>query len=247
MKKVSILLSTILLIACLASAQTAAPTTFSVHEDIVKPSMDAKFRETMKKLKAACELHKTSFGWSTIAYDDNSYRHLAPLKSFSELEKNPFAELETKMGKEALGKIWADFDECIESHSDFVAMLMPNLSYLSPAAGENYRDIMYWYALPGKEAEAEATMVEWKKLYESKKAPNGFLIYKVMFGRESGGYAVVSWGKDRADADTKSQKTDELIGVEAGKLWAKTLTLTKKYNNKRGSVLPEFSYNGVYK
>ena len=140
------------------------------------PSKDVKYRETIKKLKAACEQHKTSFSWTAIGYNDNSYRFFSPLKSFADLDKNPFAELETKMGKEALGKLMADFDECLESHSDYVLALRPELSYLSPADGENYRDVTFWYALPGKEAEAESILGEWKKLYESKKATDGYVV-----------------------------------------------------------------------
>jgi len=240
-KSFAFLLMILLISASLVSAQTAS-TNLMVHEDIVKPSMDVKYREALKKLKAACELHKLSFSWNTIGLYDNSYRHFAPLKSFADLDKNPFADLEAKMGKEAFGKLMADFDECLESHSDFVLAQLTELSYLSPPVGENYRDITYWYALPGKEAEAESILGEWKKLYESKKATNGYTVNKVIFGREAY-YAIASWGKNAVDAATKAQKTQELLGEEGGKLWMRTQAISKKFYGKRAEVLPEFSYS----
>ncbi len=242
MKKSILLLLVIVFITRLGSAQTA-PIMYSVHEDIVKPSMNAKYRETVKKLKAACELHKLNFSWNSVAFDDGSFRHLSPIKGFAELEKNPFADLETKMGKEALGKLWAEFDECLESQSDFVMVTLPQFSYLSPTDADTHRDIMYWYPLPGKGAEAEAILAEWKKLYETKKTGDGYLVLRVAFGREQI-YSIVSWGKDAADVVAKSKKTWEIIGDEGYKLWLRTLAITKRHYSKRADMLPDFSYTG---
>src|SRR6187431_3102329 len=88
----------------LALAQT---NNFSIREEVVKPPMTIKFREAMKKLKTACEEAKLNFSWTTLALDDNTYSFIAPLNSMSDLDKNPFAGLETKFGKEGAAKIWA--------------------------------------------------------------------------------------------------------------------------------------------
>ncbi len=220
--------------------QSAAPAKFAIYEDIVKPSMDAQYKEGLKKLKAACDLHKADFSWTSVVYDDNTYAHLIPIKGFADLDKNMMAGLETKMGKEALGGIFTELEKCVESSSSFVATMLPDLSYLSPQTGENYRDIMFWEVLPGKEAEGEKLIMEWLNLYKSKNAPNGVLTYKVLFGRAPG-YAFVHWGKSPLDLETKSQKSNELFGEEAGKLWAKTMTMTKKYYHRKAWVLPDFS------
>jgi hypothetical protein len=237
----SILLASVLISATVIFAQTT-PMNFAVHEDIVKPSMDVKYRETMTRLKAACEQHKVNFSWTSFGYDDNSYVHLAPLKSFADLDKNPFADLETKMNKEELAKLFTDFDECLESHSDFVVAQQPVLSYLLPTESDIYRNVTFWQPLLGKDNEAEAIMGEWKKLYESKKATNGFLLFKVIYGREPG-YAIVSWGKNAGDEASKHQKTLELLGEDGNKLWLKTQAITKKIYSKRAELLPQFSYS----
>ena len=225
----------------LLAQQPAAPIKYAIYEDVVKPSMDATYKEALKKLKSACEQHKAGLSWSSAAFDDGSYSHLVPIKGLADLDKNMMADLESKMGKESLGAIFAELDKCVESQSSFAVSMLPNMSYMTPPAGENYRDLLFWQVLPGKEAEGEKIIMEWKKLHEDKKAPNGFVTYKVLFGREPG-YAFVSWGKNEVDLATKAQKTNELFGEEGGKLWAKTMAMTKKYYSKRAWVLPDFSH-----
>jgi predicted CopG family antitoxin len=239
MKKL-ISIGCIMIIATCALAQTA-PIMFGVFVDNVKPSMDANYREALKKLKSVCQQNKTNVNWNSVGFDDNSYAHLVPMKSFSDLDKNPWTELSAKIGKEAMANLWADLDKCVDEHSSYMMTKMPDLSYLAPVEGENYRDILFWYAESGKEAEAEKIIAEWKNLYESKKAAGGVITYKVIFGREPG-YAIVSWGKNEADLAAKNQKNNELFGEEAGKLWAKTMLITKKYYSKRAWVMPDFSY-----
>lgn len=189
MKKFTAIICFALFITVWAVAQDAAPR-FAIYEDQVKLSMGAPYKDALKKLKSACEQHKVSFSWTSVAHDDNSYIHLIPIKGFADLDRNMLGELETKMGKDALGGIFAEFDKCIESSTSYVAAMLPNLSYLSPPVGENYREILFWKHLPGKDAEAEKIIMEWKALHESKKAPGGVITYKVLFGAEPG-YAFV--------------------------------------------------------
>jgi hypothetical protein len=205
--------------------------------------MTAKFIEGMKKFKAACEEAKLPFGWTTIMFDDNSFIFVSPIANLSDLEKNPFAGLDTKIGKEATGKLWSEFDGCISSYGDHVVTRLGDVSYLSIPAGENARDITYWYVEPGKESEAMTIFTEWKKLYEAKKVLNGYGVYRTRLGQEFG-YAIVAWGKSQADIALKEERAKELLGKEAEVLYKRTLAITTKIYSKRGTVLPEYSYAG---
>jgi hypothetical protein len=60
-KLICLLMMTMVIPLGLLLAQTEL-LKYMVHEAIVKPSMDAKFNEAAKRLKAACESNKTSFG-----------------------------------------------------------------------------------------------------------------------------------------------------------------------------------------
>ena len=229
----------LILFGAMACAQTA-PQMFAVFHDNVKPSMNTQYRDALKKLKATCEQQKSPFYWTTIAFDDNSYSHLVPIKAFGDLDKNLMADLETKLGKEGIAGIFADFDKCLAESTSYIITSVPSMSYLTPAAGENFRDILFWYPIPGKDAEAEAIIKEWLDLYQSKKAPSGILTLKLIFGGEPG-YAFVGWGKNPVDLVTKENKSNELFSEAAGKLWERTLLITRRYENKRAWVLSDLS------
>jgi hypothetical protein len=231
----------ILLIAAYAVAQDA-PVRFMVLEDNVKPSMNAQYKEGLRKLKAACEENKIStMSWRTVWHDDYTYRHLIPIKGMADLDQDMTADLQAKMGKEAMGAIFTDLSRCVERQSSFVVSHLRDLSYMEPAPEENYRDVMFWQVLPDKEMEAQQIAMEWKKMHDSKKAVGGYAAYKIDFGEEPS-YIFVWWAKDDIDLATRSAKNRELFGAEGDSLWEKTLLITKKINSTRGWIMPEFSY-----
>jgi hypothetical protein len=241
MKKIVLVLFVAALMTTGAFSQQKAQR-YAVYEDQVKPSMNSKYWECMKKVKSNSVQHKLNGAWTSVGFDDNSYVHMVPITNFADLDKNMFADLETKMGKDAHHAMWSEFDQCIESSRSYIVTSLPELSYSSPSQGENFRDVLFWQIIPGQEKASEDLLKEWVKLYESKKVPGGFLTFKVLFGSEPG-YAIVSWGKNEAEAAAKAQKTRELLGEEGGKMWQKTLAITKKYYAKRGDILPDVSYS----
>lgn len=243
MKKIILMISVFLFVVTVAVSQQKAQR-YAVYEDQVKPSMNGKYWECMKKVKTNSAQHKLAAGWTSVGFDDNSFIHMVPIANFADLDKNMFADLEAKMGKEAHQAMWAEFDQCIETSKSYIVTSLPEMSYMSPPVDETFRDVMFWQVIPGQEKASEDILKEWVKLYESKKTPSGFLTFKVLFGSEPG-YAIVSWGKNEADAATDFQKTKELLGEEAGKMWRKTLAITKKYYSKRGDILPDASYSAA--
>lgn len=224
-----------------ALAQEKKNSWFAVHEDIVIPAQDEKYQAAMKALKEACVTHKVASQWTSVRHDDFSYIHLAPISKFGDLDKDMFGDLRKKMGDESFGKMMAGFDGCYETHSDFILAHMPEHSYLQAPEGENYREVTSWNVFPGKEMEAEKILADWKKLYESKKATDGYAVYKVVMGRDPG-YALVSWGKNRVDAATKSAKTWEMFGKDADDLLKRTMAITQKMSDRKAWILPDYSY-----
>lgn len=239
MKKI-LLMGCVLLFVSQTMAQEA-PTMYALHRHNVKPSKDAQYREGVKKLKAACEQTKLDFRWTTYAFDDNSYVHVVPMKAFSDLDNNPFAPLETKLGKEAMAALWNTIDQCIESQGSSVITRMANLSYLEPTAEDRFLDITFWQVDTDKTAEAEKIMAEWKQLGTVKKAPSGFSVYKVVFGSEQG-YYINSWGKSVLDWADKEQKNNQALGEDGNKMWQKTMSITRKYDSHKAWRQPDLSY-----
>lgn len=232
----------LLLVSVGSSVAQNAPSMFAVYEVQVKPSMDAPYREAVKKLKSTCQQNKMTFSWYAGALDDNSYIYLTPIKNFADLDRNMFADLEAKIGKEVHASLWQAIDKGVEHQTSSVTLFLPGSSYLSPGPDDNFRSVLYWIPEPGKDAEAEKLIAEWVKLHTSKNAPIGVQTYKNIFGGE-GGYVFVSWGKNPADHAAKTQKTNELFGEEGAKLWAKTLLLTRKYYTRTGWLVNDLSYS----
>lgn len=237
-------LTSILLFLLVAGSSVAqdAPTMFAVYEIHVKPTMNATYQEAAKKFKATCQQQKMTFTWYAGVLDDNAYIYLVPMKNFADLDKNMFADLEARIGKEALASQWQAMDKCVEYQTSSATLFLPGSSYLSPGPDDYFRNVLHWIPEVGKEAEAEKLIAEWVKLYTSKKATNGVQTYRNIFGGE-GGYVFVSWGKNAADYASKDQKTNELFGDEASKLWAKTLLITRKYYTVTGWISTELSYS----
>ncbi len=232
----------LLLLVAGSSIAQDAPSMFAVYESHVRPSMDATYRDAVKKLKATCQQQKMTFTWFAGILDDNAYIYLVPMKNFADLDKNMFVDLEAKIGKEALASQWQAMDKCVEHQTSSVTLFLPGSSYLSPGPDDYFRSVLYWFPEVGKEAEAEKLIAEWIKLHNSKKSPNGVQSYRNLLGGE-GGYVFVSWGKNAADHSAKDQKANELLGEEGAKLWAKTLLITRKYYTRTGWLSTELSYS----
>jgi hypothetical protein len=223
-------------------SQDAEPLLFAAYEHHVKPSMTGKYWECMKAVKDNSTQHKINTNWTSLEVDDNSFVHFMPIKNFAELDKNAFGELVTKMGDAAYSTMWSNFDACLDHESSYIVTYYPALSFKLPAEGENYRDILFWDVMQGKEKEAENLLKEWAKLYEAKKVPIGFQTFKITFGAQPS-YVIVSWGKDDADHAMRMKKTRELLGEDMGKMWNKTMAITDKYYSKRGNILQTVSYS----
>ena len=240
MKRITLICG-ILISAGLAVAQEA-PMQFYSHEDKVKPSMNAEYYNLLKRVKDTYQRHNVNFTYSTFVMDDNSYVHFAPMKGLDIVGVyKSIADAEARIGKEAWAKLWGEKDNYIESHNEFITASVPQYTYLAPAEGENFRHVMFWFPLPGKDAEADQLMKEWIGLHKSKGSPRGYQTFRTIFGGEPG-YLVVNWGKDELDWITKSKKNNELMGEEASKLWARTMAITQKVYRKNGWFLPEVSY-----
>ncbi|MEX2234868.1 MAG: hypothetical protein WD824_22080 [Cyclobacteriaceae bacterium] len=118
--------------------------------------MVAEYTAAIKKIKEACVLHKVNASWTTVRYDDNTFVYLFPIAGLSALDKGVLADLQTKMGNEAFSNLWPDINKCVDSHNTIIVTRLPELSYLNPVEGDNFVDLLFLTAIPGKEMEMEA-------------------------------------------------------------------------------------------
>jgi hypothetical protein len=225
----------------IASAQE--PIQFFGHQEDVKPSMNAEYLAWLKKIRSEYEKTQVDISYSVLAVDDNAYYFFSPMASPYDLNGifSSFQDAENKIGKEAIEKLYVEKGAYINTSREFITQLIPQYTYLSPGEGENFRHMMFWFPIPGKEDEAHQIAREWIELHKSRKASNGYQTFQTVFGDEPG-WVIVTWGKDEIDLLTKSKETNQLFGEAGSNLWERTMKITQKIYHKKGWFLPDLGY-----
>lgn len=128
--------------SCL-NAQEGQLTMFVVHTDNVKFEKIPKYEELALKLKESCEKHDiTEMSWTAISVEDGRYIYVSPIKNMADLDLKPMESLAKKMGKEEMGKMFEEMDDCYDSHSNSIVHYLPELSYIPDGystEGKNHR------------------------------------------------------------------------------------------------------------
>jgi hypothetical protein len=215
------------------------PTMFAVHTDNVKFSIMAKYEQMAKQLKENCEKYNIKgANWTTISVEDGRYVYVTPIKSMADLDKNPMGDLAEKMGKEKLGEMFDEMDDCYDSHSDAIVHYIPNLSYIPEGydtSGKNYRD---------GQAMNEA-MKKVKDLFTTKGVGNGYEVYHSGFGSEESYYMVAISGDSEMAIAKGGEANDKLLGDEKDAVFYEVIKLTTKYDQVEAMVRPDLSYNST--
>jgi hypothetical protein len=250
MKRKSIVLVVVILIktftAFTVNAQDQPKSQlFTVHEDLVIPSMADKYEAAAKSLAAAMAKHNiSSFSYRAANRDDFTYLYFIPLNNLAGMDMvmDGFKQLEKAMGKEAFDATMKQFDGCFYTHRDYMVRFHPELSYLPDfPADMNFRHWDFYYLYPDKEDQAMALAKEWKALFEKKKITSGFRVSLGELGTEPM-LVVVQAGKNALDYYTKSAEIDKALGEEGNALMKKTMIVVRKFDHKNGAMRPELSY-----
>ena len=224
----------------IAAAQE--PTQFFGHQEDVKPSMIASYLSWLKKIRTEYEKTQVDLTYSVLMADDNTFYFFSPMETFNlNSVFKSFQDAETKIGKDAIQQLYVEKGAYINSSREFITQFQPQYTYLTPGEGENFRQIMFWVPIPGKEDEAHQIAREWVELHKSKRAPAGYQTFMNVFGDEPA-WVIVRWGKDEIDVLTKIRETNLLLGEDGAKLWDRSLKITQKIYHKNGWFLPELAY-----
>ena len=246
----SILFSTIfsLLFGFSASAQNDRYQMFVVHEDHIKDGMHQKHETADKAVAAAAKEHNMKgMDWLTFEADDNRVMYLSPIDGFADLDRNPFEDLQKKMGKEKLDNMLDGYNGTYTKHGDYILRLDNELSYMpdgmNQSSDENtYRELVFYHIPPGKEEKAEELAKSVKKLYSEKGSKIHYRVYKSGFGTMGNYYMVAVSGKDKASVEKARNENMTLIGKEGEKLFAEIKENTSKQEVVTGHTRPDLSY-----
>ncbi|MCG9972733.1 hypothetical protein [Christiangramia crocea] len=221
---------------------------YVVHEDHVKDGMQSMHDQADKVLMEAAKEHNMKgMNWITFQTDDNRVMYLSPIENMAELDKNPFEDLEKKMGKDKFEKLFEDYQGTYTKHGDYILRLDKELSYMPDGitqtpAGQNYRELTYYWIPPGEGEKAEQLARGVKELYSKKGSKIHYRVYKSGFGN-MGNYYMVAVAAESPEAMEKMREENmELLGEEGKKLFDEIENSTSKQERVTGYLKPELSY-----
>lgn len=247
MKKCKILMSIILafLFVPVLLAQEDQPTMFVVHQDNVKFEMMPQYEAAAKELVELCKKNNIQMPWTTISVEDGRYIHVSPIKSMADLDKNPLASLDEKVGKEAMAKLWAKYDECYDSHRNEIAHYIPELSYNPEGVsneGKNFREYHFLYFAPKNGKKMKEAMKAVKEMFKAKGSKAAYNVYSSGFGSPESYYMVSIAGENQAETAKNGMENDKLLGDERKAVFFNVIKLASKYDQVLGNIRPDLSY-----
>ena len=198
------------------------------------------------KLKEVLTKHNAKdMTYMTVSMDDYRYLYVSPIANHAELDKNPMADVSEKVGEEEMGKIWAGFDDCYDSHTNYLIYLNKDLSTQPGGINmedQKFREFTYMYIHPKHEKAAWEIAKEWKQLYEEKGVKTGYRFYSGGIGMDIPMFMVVRQASNQAELDATRDAELKVLGESAGELWQRTLAVCRKIEVYGGMMRPDLSY-----
>ncbi len=234
---------------CIANAQNYNSQAYSIHEDLVKPSMVFEYEKTTKELILNCEKHNVqSAKWITTVTEDNRYLYVMPIENMAALDNNIFESLEENMGKENFGNLMSSFDKCLDKHGDYILILDKENSYMPQGItqtpeGKNYRKFLYYHVTP----ENFGTFMEKgkaiKALFEKKESKVYYRVYRSGFGTMGTYVMVAIAAKSAGDFEQMNAENMELLGEEGQNAFGELLKFTSRFENISARMRPDLAYS----
>ena len=222
---------------------------FWIHQDPVRPSQITEYEAAAKKLSEACKKYNLQGAdWNTLATTDFNYFYISPIANFAELDKNSFAPLSDKIGKEAVGKMFSDFDKYYDSHRSYILNLDKKLSYMpdgmtTTPEGKPYRHNTLYHFVPANRAKAAEIAQKFKDLYVKKGVKLHYRVYRNGFGTDDD-YFMVAIAADSPEAYEKLRaETNALLGEEGAQLFGELRNIISKVETVEGYMRPDLSYS----
>ncbi len=230
------------------NAQNSDVQMYSVHEDRVKPSMAIESDRIDKELIALLKKHNIQeANWITVRKNDHTRLYLSPINSMADLDKNMFATLSDKIGKDAMTKLFSQYSKCYDEHGDYVINLRKDLSYMPSGMtltteGQPYRRFYYNYVT----AENVANMAQvFKKIKETFIKHNAALHYRIYtpgFGTIGNYFMVVISAKNEEELAKAETAMMEKMSAEMQPLFDELDKYSSKVDMQTGWLRDDLSY-----
>lgn len=219
---------------------------FMIHVDHVISSQSMQYEEANKGFNALCAEHglENADTW-TFAQSNGDYMHVSMIDNMADLDKNPFADVVKKAGKDTWSSMYSKFDGTYMEHESYIVHGHPEVSYKAEqiAGGDmNYRVWSYNYYEDKDSKKMKEITKKWKELYEAKNIENGFTIYSAGLGHPGPVIVVMQWAKSASEYYAQNEKNQKLLGEEGKKLGQETSKYIIKREKIDGWFRPDLSY-----
>jgi hypothetical protein len=229
-----------------AQTTPTKPQLVHFHEAPVMPTMVDQYEHAVKELVSQCRKHGIHDGWLTTQDNDHRYYTIAPIEHLADLDKDPLAPLQEKMGKEAFANLFADFDKCYPSYHDYILVYLPQYSYAPDQTSQSeyaYRGYDYFYYEPQHQRKVEALFNRFKELYTSKVGKIPYNVYMSRFGTSENFVLVEDLAKSQADFKARDAANTEEFRAGFKNLFAELKPLVRRIESRIGHFRPDLSYS----
>lgn len=250
MKTIKNYVGILCLFLLLTTSATYAQQMFSVHVDNVKPEKMMDYEAIAKEFHTLCVNNNIQdISWTTITLSDARYVYVTPIENMADLDKNYFAPLMEKIGKETFSNLFERFDECYDAHTNYIVRKVDDLSYTSADQPSDYsklgdyREYHFLYYAPKNYQSLKEAMKEVKDLYQTKQSKISYSIYQSGFGNPESYFMVAISGEDELDIATRGKENDVALGDERKAIMHKVFKNCLRYEKLEGNVRPDLTYS----
>ncbi|MVM35881.1 hypothetical protein GO755_38060 [Spirosoma sp. HMF4905] len=231
-----------------AQTTPAKPQLFHIHEDPVMPTMVDEYERASKELVSQCRKYGIHVGWLTVQDNDHRYYIIEPIEHMADLDKDPLAPLQEKIGKEVFSTLLADFDKCYPSHRDYILIYLPQYSYATDQNNPSeyaYRGYDYFYYEPQHQRKIEDLFNRFKKLYTSKAGKIPYNVYMSRFGTTENFILVEDLATSQAEFKARNTANTEEFRVGFKNLFAEMKPFIRRIESRIGHFRPDLSYSAT--
>jgi hypothetical protein len=239
-------------IAAFAADPMPKPELYSLHEEVVQPSMMARYEAATKDLIAALAAKNvvaSSFNFRTAMTTDFHYIYLTPINSFADLDTMMHAWMTVgdTIGRDKWSDIEKRNEAAMTSYNDIVVMRRPDLSY-SPANPRVPMDqarwtrLQFYYLMPGHEGDAEAVARDYAALFKAKNISDSYSIYFGVMGEDLPLLVAALPAKSAADFAANDDRINATLGADVLALQARAMAITRRFETRDLILRPDLSY-----